>query len=408
MNIKITPAQLFGEVSAIASKSVAHRQLICAAFSDAPTKISCPEISKDIIATADCLKALGAEITYENSQFNIIPIVEIKENAHLNCGESGSTLRFMLPVVSALGVKTTFKMEGRLPKRPLSPMWEELISHGADLEKPTDDTIRVSGKLDNTPFSIRGDISSQFITGLLFSLCVLKEPTQIKATTPIESMPYINITNEVLKDFGINVTLKDNIFSIQGKLTTKGIYKSDGDWSNGAFWLCADKLSKKTVRCTGLSQNSPQGDKEILNILNELDKYESEIDGRNIPDLIPIVSVVASVSKGTTVIKNAQRLRIKESDRILSTFELIKNLGGKCEITDDGLIIEGVEKLKGGIIDSFNDHRIAMSAAIASIVCENEVVINGAEAVEKSYPAFWEDFKKLDGKYEILKEGEKL
>ena len=402
MNIKITPAQLFGQVSAIASKSVAHRQLICASLSDAPTKIGCPEISNDIIATANCLEALGAKITYENSQFNIIPISKPKENAILNCGESGSTLRFMLPVVCALSVNATFKMEGRLPKRPLSPMWEELISHGAVFEKPTEDTIRVSGHLDNKPFSIRGDVSSQFITGLLFSLCVLKEPTQMKVTTPIESMPYINITTEVLGDFGVNVTLKDNIFSIHGKLTTKGIYQSDGDWSNGAFWLCADTLSKKTIKCTGLSQNSPQGDKEILNVLDELNKEESEIDGKDIPDLIPIVSVVASVSKGTTVIKNAQRLRIKESDRILSTFELIKNLGGKCKITDDGLIIEGVEKLKGGKVSSFNDHRIAMSAAIASIVCENEVIINGAEAVEKSYPAFWEDFKKLGGKYRVL------
>ncbi len=402
MDIKITPSQLFGKVNAIASKSVAHRQLICAAFSDAPTKISCPEISKDIIATADCLKALGAKVIYENSTFDIIPIDKPSNNAVLNCCESGSTLRFMLPLVCALGIDATFKMEGRLPERPLSPMWEELINHGAILKKPTPDTITVSGHLDNKSFLIKGDVSSQFITGLLFSLCVLQKPTEIKVTTPIQSMPYINITCEVLKDFGITTTFKNNTFSLSGQLTSKESYTSDGDWSNGAFWICANELSEKNIECTGLSENSPQGDKEILNIIKELKKEVTEIDGSNIPDLIPIISVLSSVSNGKTVIKNAQRLRIKESDRILSTYELIKNLGGKCEITDDGLIIEGIKKLRGGVVDSFNDHRIAMSAAVASIVCENEVIINGAEAVKKSYPSFWEDFEKLGGKYEIL------
>ncbi len=402
MNIKITPSQLFGKINAIASKSVAHRQLICAAFSHVPTKVGCPEVSRDIIATTDCLEALGAEITYENGVFDIIPIDTPKENAVLDCCESGSTLRFMLPLVCALGINATLKMAGKLPERPLSPMWEELIRHGAVLEKPTQDTICVSGKLDGKAFLISGDISSQFITGLLFASCVLEEKPEIKVTTAIQSMPYINITCEVLKAFGIMITFKNNTFSLSGKLTSKKNYTSDGDWSNGAFWICADALSQKSVECTGLSKDSPQGDKEILNVLKKIKDEITEIDGSDIPDLIPIISVIASVSPGKTIIKNAQRLRIKESDRIASTNALIKNLGGNCEITDDGIIINGIKNLKGGTVDSFNDHRIAMSAAIASIVCENEVIINGAESVKKSYPSFWEDFEKLGGKYEVL------
>ncbi len=400
MNIKITPSQLFGEVKAIASKSVAHRQLICAAFSDKKTKICCPEISKDITATQNCLKALGAEISYTEGWFYVTPIDKLQKNPCLDCCESGSTLRFLLPVVCSLGINATFRLEGRLPERPLSPMWEELTSHGAILKKPTNDTIAVSGKLDSKPFSIRGDVSSQFITGLLFSLCVSDEKKEIKVIPPVESLPYINITREVLKSFGVTSDFTNNTFSIGGKLTSKESYLADGDWSNGAFWICADRLSEKSVKCTGLSEASAQGDKEILNVLKELEKELSQTDGRNIPDLIPIISVVASVSDGITVIKNAQRLRTKESDRILSTSNLINALGGKCEITDDGLRIEGVKKLRGGEIDSFNDHRIAMSAAVASIVCENEVCIKNANAVKKSYPDFWEDFKKLGGKIE--------
>lgn len=397
MRVTITPNSLFGKIKAIASKSVAHRQLICASFADKPTKIICPEISRDITATADCLRALGAEIEYREDSFYINPITKIKKNPVLDCCESGSTLRFMLPLVCALGTDATFKMEGRLPERPLSPLWEELIAHGSVLKKPKEDIIKISGKLKGGSFKIRGDISSQFITGLLFAASILKEDCTIDILSKIESMPYINITCDVLKQFGITVNFKNNSFTTEGRYISEGEYKEDGDWSNGAFWICADVLSEKKIICNGLSENSSQGDKEIINALKELKKEDSVIDGSDIPDLIPIISVVASVTPGKTIIKNASRLKIKESDRLEAVNELIKNLGGICETTDDGLIIEGTEKLKGGTVDSHNDHRIAMSAAIASIVCENKVIINGAEAVKKSYPAFWDDFKKLGG-----------
>ncbi len=403
MKVTITPAQLSGKIKAIASKSVAHRQLICASFSDRPTKIKCQKTSRDIIATADCLNALGANIAYNDGIFYVEPIKELRKNPVLDCCESGSTLRFMLPVVCALGIEASFKMEGRLPDRPLSPMWEELIAHGALLSKPKREIIAVSGNLKGGSFKIRGDISSQFITGLLFAVSLMKEKCTIDITSEIQSMPYINITCDVLEKFGIitEFSEKENSFSVSGSFSAKEEYEADGDWSNGAFWICADELSKNKIECTGLSEASAQGDKEILNAIKELKKENSVIDGADIPDLIPIISVVASVSPGITTVVNAGRLKIKESDRLFAVNELINKLGGKCETTEDGLIITGVGKLRGGEIDSFNDHRIAMSAAVASIVCENKVIINNAQAVEKSYPDFWEDFKMLGGNTDI-------
>ena len=395
MRVTITPNSLFGSIKAIASKSVAHRQLICASFSDKQAKIVCPEISRDITATADCLRALGAEIEYREDSFYINPIKEIKENPVLDCCESGSTLRFMLPLVCALGINATFKMEGRLPQRPLSPLWEELIAHGSVLEKPREDIIKISGKLKGGSFKIRGDISSQFITGLLFAASLLKDACTIDITSKIESMPYINITCDVLKQFGITVNFKDNSFTTEGRYISKGEYKEDGDWSNGAFWICADELSEKKIICNGLSENSSQGDKEIVNAIKELKKEISVIDGSDIPDLIPIISVVASVSPGKTVIKNASRLKIKESDRLEAVNELIKNLGGIIETTDDGLIINGIKKLKGGTVDSHNDHRIAMSAAVAAFFAEGCVTVTDAQCADKSYPTFWEEFEAL-------------
>ena len=402
MKVIITPSFLGGEIKAIASKSVAHRQLICAAFSDSETKIRCPEVSEDINATKTCLVSLGAEIEYKEDTFYIKPIDEIRKNPQLNCRESGSTLRFILPVLCALGIECEIKMSGRLPQRPLSPLWEELILNGAILNKPSEDTISVGGKLKGGRFKIRGDVSSQFITGLLFASTLMKEEAIIEITSEIESLPYINITCDVLKSFGVSVEFKDNTFFVSGKLKSEEFYKEDGDWSNGAFFICANELSEKEIKTNGLSYSSSQGDKEILSAIEELKKEKSVIDAKNIPDLVPIISVLASVSPGTTRIINAKRLKIKESDRLKTANELINNLGGISEITEDGLFIKGIKKLKGGTVDSNNDHRIAMSAAVASIVCENEVVIIGAEAVKKSYPDFWEDFKKLGGIAEIF------
>ncbi len=406
MKVTITPSELSGQIAARASKSQAHRQLICAALSDTPCTIYCDSLSEDILATADCLNALGAEIKYSDGSFSVNPITVPLEGTLLDCRESGSTLRFMVSVVAALGANSTFKMSGRLAERPLSPLAEELEAHGIKLSRPTDDTLKVEGKLTGGNFTLDGSVSSQFVSGLLFALPLLKEESSVTLTGDVQSVDYITMTVRAIKSFGVELDYKDNTYTIKtGSYHADSEYFVEGDWSNGAFWICAGRLTGGRIVCTNLDAGSPQGDKEIAQIASALTENGLsyiEIDASNIPDLVPVICVTASATDGAvTVIKNAGRLRIKESDRIKSTAELINNLGGKAEETDDGLIITGVGKFSGGKIDSFNDHRIAMSGAIASLISDGVVEIAGAEAVNKSYPSFWEDFKALGGKITV-------
>ncbi len=400
MKVTIFPSDLKGEIAARASKSQAHRQLICAALSDLPCTIYCDSLSEDILATADCLNSLGAEIKYSDGKFSVSPVKNPLNDTILDCRESGSTLRFMISVAAALGTNSTFKMSGRLKDRPLSPLAEELEAHGIVLSRPTADTLKLTGKLTGGSFTLDGSVSSQFVSGLLFALPLMEKESSVTLTGDIQSADYITMTVRAIKSFGVNLGFTDNTFTVKnGSYHAEKEYNVEGDWSNGAFWLCAGKLTCGNIVCTNLDENSPQGDKEIFEIASALTKnglsYIS-IDAKNIPDLVPIMCVTASAADGAvTVIKNAARLRIKESDRIKSTATMINGLGGKAEETDDGLIITGVGKLKGGTVDSFNDHRIAMSAAIASLICTGPVEITGAEAVAKSYPAFWEDFAAL-------------
>ena len=406
MKVIISPSELKGQIAARASKSQAHRQLICAALSDSPCTIYCDSLSEDILATADCLNALGSEIKYLEGKFSVKPITTPLMGTLLDCRESGSTLRFMISVAAALGTNSTFKMSGRLADRPLSPLAEELEAHGIKLSKPTADTLKVDGKLTGGKFILDGSVSSQFVSGLLFALPLLDEKSSVTLAGDIQSVDYITMTVRAIKSFGVELDYIDNTYTVKsGSYSADSEYHVEGDWSNGAFWICAGILTGGNIVCTNLGVNSPQGDKEIAEIASALTEnglsYIS-IDASNIPDLVPIICVTASATDGAvTVIKNAGRLRIKESDRIRSTATLINSLGGKAEETDDGLIITGVGKLSGGKIDSFNDHRIAMSGAIASLISSGPVEITGAEAVNKSYPSFWEDFKALGGKITV-------
>lgn len=400
MTVRITPAKLSGSVRAVASKSHVHRLLICAALSDKQTVIRCADTSEDIAATVRCLVALGGNIVFSGGEFTVTPITNVPENAVLDCGESGSTLRFMLPVACALGKPCTFKMSGRLPERPLSPLWNALASHGVTLKCPSPDTIVCGGKLRGGVFNVDGGVSSQFISGLLLAAPLLEGETVINISGSLESEDYISMTRAAQADFGVVSSFRDGAFTVKDgqKYSSPAVCEAEGDWSNGAFWLCAGALSGGAVKCVGLRGDSVQGDKRIAGINDEIAKGNAEIDGRNIPDLIPIISVLASVSVGKTVIKNAARLRFKESDRLRTTADMINGLGGIAEETEDGLVITGKNRLRGGIVNSAGDHRIAMSAAVASIACEKEVAVFGAEAVRKSYPAFWNDFCKLGGK----------
>lgn len=406
MKVTIFPSKLEGQIAARASKSQAHRQLICAALSDSPCTIYCDSLSEDILATADCLSALGAEIKYSDGRFSVKPITVPLSGTLLDCRESGSTLRFLISVVAALGTNSTFKMSGRLADRPLSPLKEELEAHGIKFLRPDADTLKVEGKLAGGNFTLDGSVSSQFVSGLLFALPLLKEKSSVTLTGDVQSTDYITMTVRAIKSFGVELDYNDNTYTIKsGSYHADSKYVVEGDWSNGAFWICGGKLTGGNIVCTNLDDNSPQGDKEIAEIASALTgnglSYIA-IDAGNIPDLVPIICVTASAADGgVTVIKNAQRLRIKESDRIKSTATLINSLGGKAEETDDGLIITGVGRFSGGKIDSFNDHRIAMSAGVASLISDGPVEITGAEAVNKSYPSFWEDFKALGGKIKV-------
>ena len=389
MDILIHPRCLRGEINIIPSKSQAHRLLICAAFADRPTQILCNETSRDMDATADCLRALGADIIRTDTGYSVFPVKEVPQEAVLNCCESGSTLRFMLPVVGALGVDGTFLMEGRLPQRPLSPLWEEMERMGCILTRPTENTLRCQGRLQPGSYHIDGSVSSQFITGLLLALPLLKEESSLSITGKVESKPYIDLTRQVLSLFGG----PNRTFHSPGHITV------EGDWSNGAFFLAADYLNVDPgLTIHGLNEASVQGDRASAHWIPALCREHCTIDASDIPDLVPILSVTAAACHGA-VFTNIQRLRIKESDRVASTIAMIEGLGGRAWATEDTLTVCGTG-LTGGTVDACNDHRIAMSAAIASTVCQQDVVLLGAECVKKSYPRFWEEFSRLGGSYE--------
>lgn len=394
MDLKVYPSKLHGFVEAIPSKSMAHRILICAAFADKSTRIQCGSLSEDIEATVECLRALGTHIIRADDDYIVTPASSIPAHAELCCRESGATFRFMLPIVCALGIDTVFHMEGRLPARPLSPLWEELERMGCSLTRPTADTVRVRGKLQSGVFKIPGNITSQFVSGLLMALPLLEGSSQICITTELESKPYVDLTRYAMSIFGI--TFCDNLMPCGHRYISPGYIKVEGDWSSAAFFVTAKHLGSD-VEIRGLSQNSLQGDRAIASIYKEMPP-KPEISVKNIPDLVPILSVYFAAGNGV-VFTDAQRLRLKESDRIASVINMLKSLGGKAEYDGESLRIYGTG-LHGGIVNTYHDHRIAMAAAIAATVADGPITILGAECVAKSYPTFWQDFSRLGGKYE--------
>ncbi len=392
MNITITPRKLCGKVTAIPSKSHAHRLLICAAFADKPTTLLCPETNQDIQATAACLQALGAEITHDGKYYHVVPCAKLPQNATLPCGESGSTLRFLLPIAGALGIDATFLMEGRLPQRPLSPLWEEMERMGCTLTRPTENTLRCRGKLQVGTYTVAGNISSQFITGLMLALSLMDEESELQITGKLSSAPYVDMTRDALALFGITGQ------SFGGKtLHSPDSITVEGDWSNGAFFLGAQALGNE-IELSGLNPESSQGDKAVVPVLSQLKSGWATISAEDIPDLIPILSVVATCHHGA-VFTDIQRLRLKESDRVAAIIAMLSALGGKATATEETLTVYPAT-LTGGTVDSFCDHRIAMSAAIAATVCQEPVCILDAQSVEKSYPQFWAEYRRLGGIYE--------
>ena len=394
MDITVLPRLLRGDIDIIPSKSQAHRMLICAAFADKPTQFRCPDTNRDIEATVDCLNALGAEIRRTDSGYTVVPARKIPEQAVLNCHESGSTLRFMLPIVGALGVDTTFRMAGRLPQRPLTPLSEEMERMGCRLSRPTADTLRCQGKLKSGTFCISGNVSSQFITGLLFAAALMEGHSRIEIIGKLESKPYVEMTIRAMDLFGIQV--KD--FQLNGQsFRSPGYVNVEGDWSNGAFWLAATELGSE-LSIHGLDQASPQGDKAILDILPILRHRTPQISAADIPDLVPILSIIAGAKHGA-VFTDIQRLRLKETDRVATVIAMVTALGAEAEATESTLTVRP-RAYHGCVIDAANDHRIAMSAAIAATVADGPVTVLNADSVSKSYPKFWEEYRRLGGNYE--------
>lgn len=389
MNIRITPHKLEGSIKAISSKSVAHRILICAALANGKSKVEIDSTSADIEATVSALESLGAVIEKDKSTYTVEPINDAN-SALVDCNESGSTLRFLVPVAASLGKKCVFTGRGRLPQRPMSVLTDEMKKHGVVVNDGF--PIEIDGKLEKGKYYISAAVSSQFITGLLLALPQVGGG-EIVLTGNLQSKSYIDITLSVMEKFGVRVTETENGYIVPNQSFEAASLRAEGDWSNAAFFLSCG------AEVLNLDYNSKQGDRKITEILETLESEREDvfIDVSDVPDLVPVICVKAAVRQGRTHIINAERLKLKESDRILSSVAMINSLGGSAKGDDNSIVIDGKPRLCGGCVDSFNDHRIAMAAAVASQYCENEVTIIGAQAVNKSYPDFFEDFKKLGG-----------
>ena len=415
MKRTIIPGARTGRVRIPASKSQAHRLLICAALGEEKTEVVCDGISADIAATAKCLSALGADIEQTEMGFFVSPIQKVPEGrCDLYCGESGSTLRFLLPIVGALGAQAAFHREGRLPRRPLAPLDGVLTAHGMTLTEDGD-LLLCSGRLEAGNYEIAGNVSSQYISGLLMALPRLTGESTLTVTGALESAAYVAMTEDALRLSKIEFLKNGSTYTILGgqKFRLPARTVVEGDWSNTAFFLCMGALSKEGVTVEGLNLQSSQGDRGVLDVLRAFGAEVSEhggavtvksgklrgvtIDASPIPDLIPVLSVVASVAEGETRVENAYRLRLKESDRLKSTANLLRALGGQVEEKEDGLVITGVPALHGGEVETQNDHRLAMSAATAACAATGEITVDNDGCVAKSYPRFWDDFGSLKG-----------
>lgn len=408
MDIKIYPSRLIGTVNAPSSKAYSQRMIIAAALAGGVSEISNISVSNDIKVSAAAMEALGANIFEENGTFTIRGIKNPPPKAEIDCCESGATLRFVIPIAAALGTESTFLGRAKLPQRPITPYLREFPSKGVEFQPQGGLPLNMKGKLSAGEYKMEGDISSQFITGLLYALPLCEGDSTVKLTSHLQSKPYVDMTISALKNFGIEIqeTSENGLLTY----TVKGGQKYspcdisvEGDYSQAAFFYVANALGSE-IEIKNLDPKTAQGDKAIVDIVNDCgnEMLPFTADVGDIPDLVPILTVLGCFTKGTSRIVNAARLKIKESDRLADVARQLNAIGGKITAGEDHLEIQPIEKFTGGEIDSCNDHRIVMSAAIAALSSDSPVIIRGAEAVNKSYPRFFEDYKALGGKFEII------
>ncbi len=423
--VKVWPGRLAGTVNVPSSKSMGHREIICAALAKGSSVIDNISMSDDIQATLRCLNALGVKSELTASKFKGRSAVKITGNGGVRatgrecfCGESGSTLRFLLPLGALCGETVTFSGEGRLGERPLKPYYDIFDRQGIKYSPAQGLPVTVTGRLQSGSFLLPGNVSSQFVSGLLFALPLLGGDSEIIITSPLESQSYIDLTLSALNKYGIRVTNNAyKSFLVPGGQQYRcGNACVEGDWSQAAFWLAAGCLNGD-VNCCGAEVQSLQGDRVVKDILLKMggrikaaetgllaEKSELQavvIDASDCPDIIPVLTVAAAAAQGMTKIINAGRLRIKECDRLHVIAAELNKLGADVIEQQDSLVVHGrPQGLRGGQVSAWNDHRIAMSMAVAALVCSEPVIIDGSESVKKSYPDFWQDFALLGGKIE--------
>ena len=419
MILTIKPSEIFGDIYIQISKSDAHRALVASFLAEGESVLKpwMENVGIDIIATKEAISNF-ANFKLEKDCLKVIPKEKNINNITIDVKESGSSLRLLIPVVSALGINAKFIGSKKLFSRPLGIYQKIWLNQGLtfDLKK---DYLIIEGKLKSGDFNVEGNISSQFISGLLFALPLLDGDSKIIIEGELESAPYVMMTLKTLKSAKIETSKQaDNIIEVFGSQKYSPInYEIEADWSHAAFFAAAGALGGETT-LYGLNKYSIQGDKEILNILKFMGasiKYNEDnsitikkasrlngldIDILNIPDLAPIIVALASTAKGTTKLYNAKRLRYKESDRINDLKDSFNKIGAKITSTEDEIFIEGVEKLHGGKTSSHNDHRIAMALCVASIVCENDIIIDDAQSINKSSFNFIEQFRSVGAKIE--------
>ena len=408
--MKISPSKLTGRIEIVSSKSLSHRYLLAASLAEGISQIDNILESDDLVATQKALRSLGIKINYNQVSGGKLRVI----NNIIDCNESGTTLRFLVPIVMLTNEEVTFIGKGRLLSRPLS-VYEELFNNQYYFKHLSNEKLVVKGKLKSGEYLIDGSVSSQFISGLLFALPLIDGDSKLILKNSLESKPYVNLTIEILNKFGIKINEIDTGYEVKGnQVYQAGQFTVEGDYSQAAFWIVAATLNDQ-ITIDNLDPNSSQGDKEILEILTKMGGkykfndqslivYQSEtkgitIDLAHIPDLGPILMILASLSKGKTTFLNVNRLKIKESDRLLAMKDALIRLGVKIKLMENQAVITGQPELVGDVeLSTYGDHRIAMALAIAATRTKGYIKLDDASVINKSYPTFFKDYQKLGGK----------